>query len=143
MEETVKQLHAFFNPHSVAVVGATKKADKAGHIIFKNFVENKRRQVFKGEIYAVNPNEKSVLGVNCIPSLTKIHGELDLVVIIVPADIVPQIMKDAAAKKVKSAVIISAGFGEVGNHKLENEVTTIAKEAKIRVLGPNCLGVYD
>jgi acyl-CoA synthetase (NDP forming) len=143
MEETVKQLHAFFNPRSVAVVGATRKVDKAGHVIFKNFVENKRRQVFKGEIYAVNPNENSVLGVKCVPSVTKILGDLDLIVIIVPANIVPQIMKDAAAKKVKSAVIISAGFGEVGNHDLENEVATIAREAGMRVLGPNCLGVFD
>jgi acyl-CoA synthetase (NDP forming) len=143
MEETVKGLNAFFNPHSVAVVGATKKMDKAGHVIFKNFVENKARQVFKGELYAVNPNENSVLGVKCIPTIAKIPGDVELVVIVVPAEIVPQIMRDAAGKKIRTAVIISAGFGEVGNHELESEVATIAKDAGMRVLGPNCLGVYD
>jgi len=143
MEETLKTFHAFFNPRSVAIVGATKKADKAGHIIFKNFVQNKARGFFKGELYAVNPYENSVLGIKSCSTVTKIPGDLELVVIVVPADVVPQIMKDAAAKKVKAAVIISAGFGEVGNHELENEVATIAKEAGIRVLGPNCLGVYD
>jgi acyl-CoA synthetase (NDP forming) len=143
MEETTKKLDAFFNPRSVAVVGATKKMDKAGHIIFKNFVENKTRQVFKGELYAVNPYENSVLGIKCVPTLTKIPGDLELVVIVVPADVVPQIMKDAVAKKVEAAVIISAGFGEIGNHELENEVAAIAKNAGMRVLGPNCLGVYD
>jgi acyl-CoA synthetase (NDP forming) len=143
MDEATKRLRAFFNPSSVAVVGATKKIDKAGRVIFKNFVDNKTRQVFKGELYAVNPNENSILGVKCYPTMTKIPGEVELVVVVVPADIVPQIMREAAAKKVKTAVIISAGFGEVGNHELENEVTTIAKEAGIRVLGPNCLGVYD
>ena len=143
MEETLKTFHAFFNPRSVAIVGATKKADKAGHIIFKNFVQNKARGFFKGELYAVNPYENSVLGIKSYSTVTKIPGDLELVVIVVPADVVPQIMKDAAAKKVKAAVIISAGFGEVGNHELENEVATIAKEAGIRVLGPNCLGVYD
>jgi acyl-CoA synthetase (NDP forming) len=143
MEETAKKLNAFFNPRSVAVVGATKKMDKAGHIIFKNFVENKARQVFKGELYAVNPYENSVVGIKCVPTVTKVPGDLELVVIVVPADVVPQIMKEAAAKKVKNAVIISSGFGEVGNHDLENEVATIAREAGMRVLGPNCLGVYD
>jgi len=143
MDEATKRLRAFFKPSSVAVVGATKKIDKAGHVIFKNFVDNKTRQVFKGEIYAVNPNENSILGVKCYPTIMKIPDEVELVVVVVPADVVPKIMRDAAAKKVKTAVIISAGFGEVGNHELENEVATIAKEAGIRVLGPNCLGVYD
>jgi acetyl coenzyme A synthetase (ADP forming)-like protein len=143
VEASIKQLDAFFNPKSVAVVGATKKINKAGHVIFKNFVENKRRGVFKGDIYPVNPHEDYILGFQCYPRLTKIPGELELVVIVVPAEIVPEIMEDAAAKKVKAAVIISSGFGEIGNHELERKVVKIAKKAGIRVLGPNCLGVYD
>src|SRR4030042_2642212 len=141
MEDRVRALNAFFNPRSVAIVGATKKVEKAGQVIFKNFVENKRRQFFKGEIYAVNPNESSILGIKSYPTVTKIPGELDLIVIVVPANIVPQIMKEAAEKKVKNAVIISSGFGEVGNYDLENQVATIARGAGIRILGPNCLGV--
>ncbi len=143
MDPAFKNLEAFFTPSSVAIVGATKKIDKAGHVIFKNFAENKRRNVFKGKIFAVNPNEDSILGFPCYPSITKVSGALDLIVIVVPAEIVPDIMKDAANKKVKAAVIISSGFGEIGNHSLEKQVATIAKEAGIRVLGPNCLGVYD
>jgi len=143
MELPIKQLDAFFNPRSVAVVGATKKINKAGHVIFKNFVENKRRGVFKGEIFPVNPYEDSILGFQCHPSVTKIRGELDLVVIVVPANIVPNIMEDAASKKVKTIAIISSGFSEIGNHALENKIVTIAKKTAIRVLGPNCLGVYD
>jgi acetyl coenzyme A synthetase (ADP forming)-like protein len=143
LEASIKQLDAFFNPKSVAVVGATKKINKAGHVIFKNFVENKRRGVFKGDIYPVNPHEDYILGFQCYPRLTRIPGELELVVIVVPAEIVLEIMEDAAAKKVKAAVIISSGFGEIGNHELERKVVKIAKKAGIRVLGPNCLGVYD
>lgn len=143
MNQETQALNMFFNPCSVAIVGATKKVEKAGQVIFKNFVENKQRHVFKGELYAVNPNENSIFGYKCYPSLTKIPGELDLAVIVVPSAIVPQIMKEAASKKVKTAVIISSGFGEVGNHQLENQVATTAKEANIRILGPNCLGVYD
>jgi acyl-CoA synthetase (NDP forming) len=143
MEPPIKQLDAFFNPRSVAVVGATKKMDKAGHVIFKNFVENKRRETFKGEIFPVNPYEDSILGFRSYPSVTKIPVELDLAVIVVPANIVPSIMEDAASKKVKDVVIISSGFSEIGNHETENQIVVIAKKAGIRVLGPNCLGVYD
>jgi acetyl coenzyme A synthetase (ADP forming)-like protein len=143
MEAIAENLHAFFAPKSVAIVGATKKINKAGHVIFKNFVENKRRGVFKGEVFPVNPHEESILGFQCYPSVTKIPIELDLVVVVVPAEIAPKIMEDAASKNVKAVVIISSGFSEIGKHELENKVLTIAKKAGIRILGPNCLGVYD
>jgi len=143
MDPSVERLFAFFKPNAVAVVGATKKINKAGHVIFKNFVENKRRGVFKCEVFAVNPNEESIFEVPSYPSLTHVPGKLDLAVIVVPAKIVPGIMRDAVVKKVKAVVIISSGFGEIGNHELEREVVDIARKAGIRVLGPNCLGVFD
>jgi len=143
MESVIEQMHRFFDPKSVAVVGASRKITKAGHVIFKNFADNKRRGIFRGELYPVNPHEKFILAFKCYPSITEIIGEVELVIIVVPAKVVPQIMREAAVKGVKAAVIISAGFSEIGNHELEEEVTTIAKEAGIRVLGPNCLGVYD
>jgi acetyl coenzyme A synthetase (ADP forming)-like protein len=143
MEASIRRLSTFFKPRSVAVVGATKRINKAGHVIFKNFVENKTRGVFKGEIYAVNPTEDSILGVKCYPTLRKIPSEVELVVIVVPANVVPDIMEDAAAKKVRTAVIVSSGFSEIGNHELEEQVVKIARKAGIRILGPNCLGVYD
>ena len=136
-------MNAFFDPRSVAVVGASKRINKAGHVIFKNFVENKRRGVFKGELYPVNLHEDSILGFRCYPSVAKIPGELELVVIVVPADHVPSVMEDAAAKAVKAVAIITAGFGEVGNRELENQIAGVARKAGIRILGPNCLGVYD
>ncbi len=143
MNCVIEQMNRFFEPSSVAVVGASRKIMKAGHVIFKNFVDSKRRGIFKGELYPVNPHEKGVLGFRCYPDLTKIPGEVELTVIVVPAEIVPDIMEDAAAKGVKAAVIISGGFGEVGKEQLESQVTEIAEKAGIRVLGPNCLGVYD
>ncbi|MFQ6065618.1 MAG: acetate--CoA ligase family protein [Candidatus Bathyarchaeia archaeon] len=143
MSLVFEQMHRFFNPNSVAVVGASRRIMKAGHVIFKNFVDNKRRGVFKGELYPVNPHEDQILGYKCYSSITEIMGEVELVVIAVPARFVPKVMEDAAKKKVKVVAIISGGFGEVGNHELEKRVETIAEEAGIRVLGPNCLGVYD
>lgn len=142
MGENLQKLDAFFNPRSVAIIGATKKIDKAGHVIFKNFVTNKERGVFKGELYAVNPNEDSILGCKCFPSITRVTGEIELIVVIVPAKVVPAIMEEAAAKKVKAAIIISSGFKEVGNLDLEEQVVAAAKKGGIRVLGPNCLGIY-
>ena len=142
MEETLQKMDAFFNPHSVAVVGATKKVDKAGHVIFKNFATNKQHGVFKGELYPVNPNEDSILGFKCFRSLSEIPGKIELIVVIVPAKFVPSIMEEAAAKKIKTAIIISSGFKEVGNKELEDQVVATATKGGIRVLGPNCLGVY-
>jgi acetate---CoA ligase (ADP-forming) len=142
MEESIKKLDAFFNPRSVAVIGATKKVDKAGHVIFKNFATNKLRGVYKGELYPVNPNEDSILGFKCFPSLKDISGVVDLIVIIVPAKIVPSVMEEAVSKKVKAAIIVSAGFKEVGNAELEDQVVAAAKKGDVRILGPNCLGVY-
>jgi len=143
MKSHVEQMRVFFEPRSVAVVGASRKIMKAGHVIFKNFVDNKRRGIFKGELYPINTNEESILGYTCYPSITEVDGEIDLVVLVVPAKAVPDVMKESATKGVKAAVIITAGFGEVGNHDLEEQVKAIAKNAGIRVLGPNCLGVYD
>ena len=142
MEETLRKMDAFFNPHSVAVIGATKKVDKAGHVIFKNFATNKEQGVFKGELYPVNPNEASILGFKCFKSISQIPGEIELIVVIVPANVVPSVMEEAAAKKVKTAIIISSGFREVGNKELEDQVVAMAQKGGIRILGPNCLGVY-
>ncbi|MCW4006538.1 MAG: CoA-binding protein [Candidatus Bathyarchaeota archaeon] len=142
MEETLKKLDAFFNPRSVAVIGATKKVDKAGYVIFKNFATNKLRGVFKGELYPVNPKDDSILGFRCYSSLKAIPGDVDFIVIIVPAKVVPSVMEEAITKNVQTAAIISSGFKEVGNTALEDEVVEIAQKGGIRILGPNCLGVY-
>jgi len=141
---SIEQIRPFFEPKSVAVVGASRKVDKAGHVIFKNFVENSRRGLFKGELYPVNPHEESILGYRCFPSVNRIPvDEIELVVVVVPAQNVPQVMREAVEKRAKAAIIISSGFSEAGNRELEEEVKRIALDGGVRVLGPNCLGVYD
>jgi acetyl coenzyme A synthetase (ADP forming)-like protein len=143
MDPTVKQMHTFFEPKGVAVIGASRRTMKAGHVIFKNFVINKQRGLFKAKLYPVNPGEKTIQGFPCYPSILDINDVVDLAVIVVPAKFVPDVMRQVAKRGVKAAVIITSGFSEVGNHALEDEVTAIAKKAGIRVLGPNCLGVFD
>ena len=143
MREEIERLRAFFEPSSIAVVGASRYADKAGHVIFKNLAENRRRGLLRAELYPVNPRARMVLGFPCYPSLAKVPGPVDLVVVVVPAKYVPDVMREAARKDVRAAIIISSGFSEVGNHELEEEVVRIGRDAGIRILGPNCLGVYD
>ena len=137
------KVELFFNPNSIAVVGASKHINKAGNVIFSNFAENKRRGIFKGEIYPINLKDESILGHRCYPSLRKVPGNIEAIVIVVPSKSVSDVLRDAGTKGVSVAIVISAGFGEVGNDQLENEVKNIAKEFGIRILGPNCLGIFD
>jgi len=139
----INKLETFFNPKSVAVIGASKKIGKAGNVIFSNFAQNKRRGIFKGEIYPVNPNEDSVLGFKCYPSIKYIPDDLESIVIVVPAAIVKDVMKDAVEKGVDAAIIITAGFSEIGNHECEEKIVEMARKGGIRILGPNCIGVFD
>ena len=143
LENKLKQIDIFFNPKSIAIVGASRHVNKAGNVIFSNFATNKRRGVFRGELYPINPNEDSILGFKCYPSLKRVPGDVESAVIVVPSKCVPDVMREAGVKGVSAVVIISAGFGEVGNHQLEDEVMEIARDYGMRVLGPNCLGVFD
>lgn len=143
MKSLIEEMDVFFNSKSIAVVGASKITGKVGHIIFRNLADNQRRGFYEGELYPINPNEVSILGYRCYPTLKDVGDKLDLIVIAVPAEVVPSIMEDAGEKGVKAAVIISSGFSEIGKKDLEEKVKAIAKKAGIRVLGPNCLGVYD
>lgn len=145
-EETqslLDQIDVFFNSKSIAVVGASKSEGKVGQIIFKNLADNRRRGIYRGELYPVNPNEDSILGYRCYPTLQKVLGDVELIIIAVPAQHVLGVLEDAHEKGVKAAAIITSGFSEVGNKDLEEEVKKLVKKSGIRVLGPNCLGVYD
>jgi acetyl coenzyme A synthetase (ADP forming)-like protein len=134
-------LDAFFRPSSVAVVGASREPRKFGHVIFKNFVESE----FKGKTYPVNPKAESILGFKAYPSLKAIPAELDLVVIAVPAPAVPSIIDECVSKNVKAAIVISGGFKEIGRkgEELELQIKEKSKDSGLRIIGPNCIGVYD
>ncbi|HYO73923.1 MAG TPA: bifunctional acetate--CoA ligase family protein/GNAT family N-acetyltransferase [Archangium sp.] len=132
-------LDALFSPHSVAVVGASERQGSVGRTILWNLISNP----FGGTVYPINPNRKNVLGIRAWPSLESLPEPVELAVIVTPADTVPGVMRECARMGVKGAIIISAGFKEVGPEgvKLEQEVLQIAREARIRIIGPNCLGV--
>ncbi len=132
-------MESFFNPQSVAVVGASRQAGKVGHEIVAGLVGGE----FPGKIYPVNPKADEVEGLPCHPDLPSIGEVPDLVVIVVPPKIVPAVMRECADVGVTSVIIITAGFKEVGEEgrKLEQNVLEIAKQGGIRVIGPNCLGI--
>lgn len=130
---------SFFNPKSVAIIGASQQKGKVGHEILTSMIG----AGYEGKIYPVNPKAKEIVGLKCYPDLEAIGQVPDLVIIIVPAKLVPDIMKQCAKLKVNSVIIITAGFKEVGKEGrlLEEKVLETAKRAGIRIIGPNCLGV--
>ncbi len=134
-------LDPFFDPNTVAVIGASRESRKFGRVIFKNFLESE----FEGNVYPVNPKAESILGVKTYPSLKEIPEKIDLAVIALPAPIVPSVVEECLSEGVKAAVIISGGFKEVGGEgeKLELEIKEKIEDSGLRVIGPNCIGIYD
>jgi acetyl coenzyme A synthetase (ADP forming)-like protein len=134
-------LDPFFNPNTVAVVGASARKTSVGGVIFRNFLKPE----FKGTVYPINPRATDVLGIPSFERVSAVPNPIDLAIIAVPAGIVPNIMRDCEAKGVKAVIIISGGFKETGPEGayLEQQVVDIAKRGGIRVIGPNCVGIYD
>ena len=143
MSRIADEIRPFFEPGSIAIVGASTNPAKPGYNVFLNLAENKRKGLLKAELYPVNPRAKEVLGFKCCPSLKDVPGLVELVVIVVPAKFVPDIMREAARKEARAAIVITSGFSEVGNYELEEEVVKIGRDAGIRILGPNCVGIFD
>jgi len=135
----IMSLEMFFNPGSVAVVGASQTAGKVGYEVLTNMIA----AGFKGKIFPVNNKATTIEGLKCYPNLEAIGQIPDLVIIIIPAKAVSSIMQQCAKIGAKSVIIITAGFKEVGQEgrMLEQQVIQIAKQSGIRVIGPNCLGV--
>ena len=134
-------LNNFFNPKSVAVVGASRMPGKVGYDILKNIIQ----YGYQGSVYPINPGATEILGVKTYASLADVPGKIDLAVIVVPAKNVIETIEQCGAKEIDSAIIISAGFKESGieGAKLEAELVKKAKEAGVRFIGPNCLGMID
>ncbi|MBI1914830.1 MAG: bifunctional acetate--CoA ligase family protein/GNAT family N-acetyltransferase [Planctomycetes bacterium] len=131
-------LDPIFRPRSVAVVGASATPGSVGSILIRNLIENP----FGGVVYPVNPKRKAVHGVLCYPDLAAVPEPVNLAVIATPAATVPGVIKECVDRGIPTAIVISAGFSELGpdGRKLETEIKTIAK-GHMRLIGPNCLGV--
>jgi acetyltransferase len=132
-------LSTLFAPQSVAVIGASERPDAVGTIVFRNMLESG----FKGTLYPINPGHKKVQGKRAYGSIEEIGKPVELAVICTKAETVPDIIEACGKHGVRAAVVLSAGFSEVGPHGAELERTMLAnaKTYGVRIIGPNCLGV--
>lgn len=151
MSRGQKYLKYLFNPKSIAVIGASRNPEKVGGAVLDNLIKGG----YKGQLFAVNPEAEEAQGVKSYKNLEAIiksetaysgkKPQIDLAVIIVPAQIVKDVLVQCGETEVKSAIIISSGFKEIGSEgeKLENEIVDIAEKYGIAILGPNCLGIIN
>ncbi len=132
-------LDALFSPKRVAVIGASDRAGSVGRTVLWNLISNP----FGGTVFPVNPRRSSVLGIKAYPSIKDVPEVVDLAVVVTPAPTVPGVIRDCVEAGVKGAIIISAGFKEIGEEgvRLEQEILQIARAGGMRIIGPNCLGV--
>jgi acetyltransferase len=130
----------FFDPKGIAVVGATPEPNHGGNHLVANLTLG-----YKGPIYPVNPKYNEVLGLKCYSKVSDIEGPLDLALIFVPAQTVPQVLEDCVTKGVRGAIVESGGFAEVGHEgkALQDQCLDIARKGRLRIWGPNCTGLID
>lgn len=134
-------LDAIFSPKNVAVIGATETQGTVGRTVLWNLISSP----FGGAVFPVNPKRASILGIKAYPNIASVPEPVDLVVVTTPAPSIPGIIKECADQGVKGAIIISAGFKEIGpaGAELERQILENASKNDMRIIGPNCLGVMS
>jgi acetyltransferase len=132
-------LDAFFAPRNIAVIGATEREKTVGRATFENLLANP----FGGQVFPVNARNDTVLGVKAFKSVLEIHEPVDLAVIVTPSRVIPELIRECGQKGITGAIVISAGFKEIGPEgiELERQLLAEARSAGIRIIGPNCLGL--
>jgi acetyltransferase len=133
-------LDSFFAPRSIAVIGATERLNSVGLMVIENLLAAR----FAGPIYPVNPKRETVKGLRCYSSVDSLP-EVDLAVVVTPADTVPGVIEDCGQHGIRAALVISAGFKETGvkGAELEARVLEAARSTGVRIVGPNCLGIIS
>lgn len=131
-------LKFFFNPDSVAVIGASSNPNKLSYGILNNL----KQYGYQGNIYPINPHANRILDLHCYQDIASVPGAVDLAVIILPAETIPDVLIACGEKRIKACIIISGGFRELGENGKQRELRLhdIAQQYEIRVIGPNCVG---
>jgi len=140
-DKTTSKLNSIFYPKSMAIIGASRQQGSVGQALLANIIDSR----FQGIVYPVNPRAKGILGIKCYPRVMDIPDEVDLAIIIVPSRFVEGILEECGKKKIKGAIVISAGFKEIGGKgiELEKRVQEVIQKYDISLVGPNCLGVMN
>ncbi|MFO7962371.1 MAG: CoA-binding protein [Desulfobacterales bacterium] len=136
-----EELKPLFQPESIAIIGASQTEGKWGNMMVTRPVQSG----YRGRIYPINPNAKTIYGLKAFPGILEVPETVDLAIFTIPAPMVPNAMKECVKKGVKAGVVISAGFAETGKtgESLQLETADIAKSGGIRFIGPNCMGFYS
>jgi len=136
-----RDLDPIFAPRNVAVIGATENPGSVGRTVLWNLISNP----FGGIVFPVNPKRSSVLGIKAYPDIASVPEPVDLAVVVTPAPTVPEIIGACVDMGVKGAIVISAGFKEIGERgaELERQILEQAQRGRMRIIGPNCLGVMN
>jgi acetyltransferase len=136
-----KDLNLFFNPKSIAIIGASRTPEKVGSIILRNIINSG----FKGDIYPINPNTTEINGRKCYPDIFSIPDGCDLVAISLPSEISLDVISQVAQKGIKNIVLYASGFKEIGEEGkvLEEKLLKLISENELNLLGPNCLGFVN
>lgn len=134
-------LKEIMSPKSIAIVGASDDKTRIGGRPLSNMIEKK----FSGDIYPINPNRDHVQGMKAYPSLLDVKDDLDFILVAVPSQLVVSVLEQAVIKKAKTALIFSSGFSEIGGQGevFQNEIKKISQDSGLRVIGPNCLGLFN
>lgn len=140
MKNETPDLKCLFEPRSVAIVGASRDELKSGGMFIKRMLEDG----YAGKIYPINRRETEIMGLQCYKSVSEVPGEVDMAILAVPAAAILESMQDCARKKVKFGIVHAVGFSEMGSDGriAEAEIVRIARSAGIRLIGPNCMGIY-
>ena len=142
MEKNWVALEAIFNPGSVAVIGASDNPGKLGSHVMKSLTQGR----YPGRIYPINPGKNEIMGIKAYPSLSQVPDTVDLSIIVLPADQVPKIIKECQERDVKGLVLITAGFKEIEDKRgesLQKEITELANQYGIKIIGPNTFGIVN
>lgn len=132
-------LQTLFYPKSIAIIGASSREKTVGNDVVKNLVQ----QGYEGKILPINPKITELYGLEVYADISDVNQEIDLVIVAIPAAIVPENLEKAAKKGAKAAAVISAGFKEVGEVELEEKLNKVCQDNNITLIGPNCLGVIN
>ena len=138
-DNVIRELDSFFEPRGVAVIGATSSRHKPGNDVIRNIVANG----YKGELYLVNPKGGEIEGRKAYASIGELPEGIDMAIIILPAKLNPQAIRECAAKGIRGVVLAAGGFSEVDDEGqlLQAELETVIRETGVRVIGPNTSGM--
>ncbi|MCL5433714.1 MAG: acetate--CoA ligase family protein [Candidatus Marsarchaeota archaeon] len=132
-------LKPIISPRHIAIIGASNNPNKIGNVIIKNYLS----VGFTGKLYPINLTSDNIMNIKAYKSILDVKGEIDLAVIAIKAEGVPDVLEECGKAHVKGVVVVSSGFAEVGNIELQDKLVSIAKKYNMPIIGPNCLGIMD